>query len=71
MKKRRFGSECTSLRLSNAAFAVYSDSDPCVIYELEAEDGSLSYSITGIVDRDGMTEDELNAFLVDLGAEED
>lgn len=60
--------------LSEKAFNLCSNSDPCDIYEREiireTDDGEeeveLRYYIRGLVDRDDMTAEELNAMLEDV-----
>jgi hypothetical protein len=60
-----FGNERTSLQLTDKAFKIYSGSDPFQIRE--HSDGT--YSTHGIIDRDGMTAQEVNELLESLGEE--
>ena len=57
-----FGNTNTNLKLTDKAAAMYAECDPLKI--IEHEDGS--YSIRGIEDRDGMTAEDVNAWLEEL-----
>lgn len=59
---RIYGWDNTNLTLTEKAHEVYSNSDPIEIKEFD--DGY--YSISGIIDRDGMTADEVNELLEEL-----
>ena len=54
-----YGNENTDLTLSDKAFAVYSETDPLRI--MEEDDGT--YTITGVIDRNGMTAEQVNRVL--------
>lgn len=58
-----FGNEKTHLTLSETAERAYSMMDPLQIIEHEDDDGNLIYSMRGIIEADGLTEDEVNACL--------
>ena len=60
--KRTYGNERTSLYLTPKAAEVYADSDPLVIVEYDTEEG-LRYDITGILEADNLTEEEVNEML--------
>lgn len=62
-----FGNENTNLTLTDKASAMYADCDPLQI--IEQDDGS--YSLRGIEDRDGMTAEDVNAWLEYLSDELD
>lgn len=62
-----YGDTKTSLELSPKAYEIYINSDPCVICEHETESGDLTYSMSGIIERDGMTAEEVNELLEQLG----
>lgn len=70
MITRRFGNERTNLSLSDEAYRIYINSDPCEIYEHEDEDGNCTYSVEGILSRSNMSEEDVNSLLLSL-AEED
>ena len=57
-----YGNTKTNLTLTEKAAAMYAECDPLTI--AEHEDGS--YSISGIEDRDGMTAEDVNAWLEEL-----
>lgn len=59
---KTYGNEKTNLTLSEKAFKAYSNSDPCDI--IEHDDGT--YSMRGILDRDNMTEADVNQVLEEL-----
>ena len=61
-----YGNCKTSLELTPKAYEIYISSDPCVICEYETESGELTYSISGIIERDGMTAEEVNELLEQL-----
>ena len=60
-----FGRDATNLTLTAAARAVYNNSDPLTITEIETDDGFL-YNITGIIERNGLTADQVNEALESL-----
>ena len=60
---KTYGSEKTSLTLTQAARAVYIDSDPMTITEIELDDGTFRYNISGIIDFGNLTAEEVNAAL--------
>lgn len=63
---KTYGRDSTSLILTKAAKAVYSDSDPLIIAEFETDNG-LRYNISGIIERSDLTSDEVNEALESLG----
>lgn len=67
---KKYGNEKTNLDLTAKALAVYSGEE-IDIYEhiVEDEDGNKTYTYTmhGIIEADGITEDEVNKLLEDLG----
>lgn len=67
---KTYGSEKTSLDLTKVARSVYSESDPLTITEIEREDGTLRYNLSGIIERDDLTADEVNAALEALAEPE-
>ena len=67
---KTYGSEKTNLVLTEAARAVYIDSDPLMITEVEREDGTFRYNISGIIERKDLTADEVNAALEALAEPE-
>ena len=62
-----YGDEKTNLTLTDKAFEVYSNTDPLKI--IEEDDGT--YSMTGCIERFGMTEDQVNAVLESLYVNEE
>lgn len=62
---KRYGDTKTNLTLTEKAFKAYSECDPCSI--IEHDDGS--FSIMGIDERHGMTEQEVNAYFEQLADE--
>ena len=66
-KAKVYGNEPTNLKLSDLAFEVYSNTDPLTI--VEETDGT--YSMHGCFEQTGMTAEEVNSFLEELGSEED
>ena len=59
-----YGNDKTNLVLSDKAFEVYSNTDPLKI--IEEDDGT--YSMTGCIERHGMTEDDVNTVLEEFGS---
>lgn len=64
--KKRYGDTKTALRLSAKAERIYSDTQPLSIFEEETEDGEYRYTVTGFLQGEDMTEDEVNALLESL-----
>lgn len=60
-----FGRDATNLHLTDAAQAVYNNSDPLKIVEIESN-GEIFYNISGIIERGGLTEEEVNDALESL-----
>lgn len=76
-----YGDEKTNLRLTALAQSVFSQTDPCDIYEFEEQvnpdddsaypEMKYTYSIRScVLDRDDMTEDDVNEFFESLAEEE-
>lgn len=61
-----YGNEKTSLKLSALALDVYSNTDPLKI--IEESDGT--YTMTGCFEQTGMSADDVNSFLEELGSED-
>ena len=59
---REYGRDNTNLELSDKAEKVYADTDPLKIVETMS-DGDYVYAISGVVDRDGMTAEDVNDLL--------
>ena len=64
--KKRYGDTKTSLRLSEKAERSYSDTQPLSIFEEETDDGEYRYTVTGFLQGEDLTEDEVNALLESL-----
>lgn len=64
--KKRYGDTKTSLRLSEKAERIYSDTQPLSIFEEETDDGEYRYTVTGFLQGEDLTEDEVNALLESL-----
>ena len=63
---KTYGNTKTSLKLSDLAFEVYSTTDPLKI--IEEDDGT--YTLKGCFERSGMTAEEVNRFLEELGGDD-
>lgn len=64
--KKRYGDTKTALRLSAKAESIYSDTQPLSIFEEETDDGEYRYTVTGFLQGEDLTEDEVNALLESL-----
>ena len=64
--KKRYGDAKTALRLSEKAERIYSDTQPLSIFEEETDDGEYRYTVTGFLQGEDLTEDEVNALLESL-----
>ena len=62
-----YGNDKTHLTMTKRAQAFYDCTDPITIEEIETDDGYL-YNVSGVLERDCMTEDELNAALESMSA---
>lgn len=73
MSIKQYGNEKTSLKLTEKALAVYSVTDPLRILEQTTtdEDGSeiRTYTMTGAIEAEGLTADEVNEMLEELADE--
>lgn len=67
--KKQYGKERTALKLTDAAFKNYSNSD-YTIYE-EETDGEYTYTIDGGIYTDDLTEKDVNEFFEQLEEVED
>lgn len=68
---RTYGWTRTVLQLSKRAEAIYSETDPLQILEIETADGAISYAMSGCVEASGISADEVEAILISLGEEID
>jgi hypothetical protein len=64
---KRYGNERTHLVLSNKAEAYYNETDLIDIYEVEAEDGALTYNLDDMGNTfSDLTADDLNRIMEEL-----
>lgn len=63
--KHIYGNDSTHLTLTERAERIYSVSDPLRIEETETEDG-YRYTLTGIIEADGLTEAEVSEYIEEL-----
>ena len=62
--ERIYGNTATSLDLNRLAYIVYRDSDPLTITEYDTDSG-LRYRLSGIIEADNLTADEVNDMLTE------
>lgn len=62
--ERIYGNTATSLNLNRLAYIVYRDSDPLTITEYDSDSG-LRYRLSGIIEADNLTEEEVNDMLTE------
>jgi len=67
MKAKIYGNERTHLTLTDEAQRIYSDSDPLTIKEYESDNGYI-YSLSGIIEADGLTAEEVSDQIESLDA---
>lgn len=64
---RTYGWTRTELKLSKEAQAIYNETDPLQIIEVESADGSLSYNLIGCIEATGISAEEVEDLLISFG----
>lgn len=68
--KNVYGDNATNLTLSDNAYYAYSVTDPLEIVEIEQDDGTFVYQMSGAYNPSYlMTEEEINLYLEEVAAE--
>lgn len=68
---RTYGWTRTVLKLSKEAQAIYNETDPLQILEIEDEDGAITYTMTGCMEATDRSAEDVEAILISLGEEDD
>lgn len=68
---RTYGWTRTVLQLSKEAQAIYNETDPLQILEIEDEDGAISYDMNGCIEATGISADEVEAILISFGEDDE
>lgn len=61
----------TVLKLSKEAQAIYNETDPLQILEIEDEDGAISYDMNGAIEATGISADEVEDLLISFGEDDE